>query len=417
MAYFVTHHTHSPAADTLRERARLWRVQRFLAAALAAGSIGALWLTISLGGGPAGAAAVIVAGIAPLAVTTPLAAWIAGRIPRRTLLWGAPAAAAAALAVCDLTVDAIGIGAVVGCVVVVGAARAVFDSATTDVLHHLVAPERRAAATHGLTASFGTGSALGAAGALGSGLLAGPRAAIVLAAVLAAVAALVAGRHHPDLDLRIAGQPLLGPALRRAVLIVAGDPLLRSVIMGGALSVAVGAAQAAVLIVWLRDGVGLRGALVPALLAGFAAVSLGRPLVRRLAERVRLGTVLSLALGVQAAAALAAYGARGTLTAAGAYALSLAAAAFLGILATRALRIAAAHDLAPAVGLASGAAWALASSLGAASGAALALGIGLADTHLLIAAVALAGAVAGGVRTAAAGRRTVGVHRSWWARG
>lgn len=401
MDHFVTHHTQP--ADTARERARLWRVQRLMAAALASGSIGAIWLAVTLGGGPAAAAAVIVAGVAPLAVAVPLAAWLAGRAQRRTLLWGAPAAVAVALLVCEFVVGTAGVTAVIACAVVVGAARAVFDGVTTDVLHHLVAAERRAEAAQGLTSSFGRGSALGVAGALGVGLLAGPHGAIGLAAVLAAVSSLIAARHHPDLDLRMPWQPQLGPALRRAVVIVAGDPLLRPVIAAGALSAAVGAAQAAVLIVWLKDGVGLRGALVPALIAGFAAVRLGRPIVRRLAARARLGSVLAMALGVQAAAALAAYGATGTVMSATAYALSLAAAAFLGILVTRALRIAAAHDLAPAVGLASGAAWALAAALGAIAGAALALGLGLATTHLVLAAVALGGATAGALRSAATG--------------
>lgn len=404
MGHFVTHHTSTPA-DTARERARLWRVQRLVAAALTAGSIGAVWLAATLGAGPAGTAAVIAAGLAPLAVATPLAAWLAGRAQRRTLLWGAPAVAAGALVACDLTAVALDLPAIVACAVVVGAARAVFDGATTDVLHQLVAPERRAEAAHGLTTSFGAGSALGVAGALGVGLVAGPRGAVAVAALLAAAGALVAARHHPDLDLRIDDQPRLGPALRRALVLLTGDRLLRRVLLAGALSAAVGAAQAAVLIVWLTHGVGLRGALVPALIAGFAAVRLGRPIVRRLGSRARLGSVLAMALGVQAAAALAAYGASGTVTAAAAYALSLAAAAFLGILVTRALRIAAAHDLAPAVGLAAGAAWALAASAGAVAGGALALGVGLAGTHLVLAAVALAGALSCVARSATSGRR------------
>lgn len=403
MAHFVTHHTHAPV-DTARERARLWRVQRLVAAALTAGSIGAVWLAVTLGTGPVGAAAVIVAGVAPLALGAPLAAALAARVPRRTLLWGSPAVAAAALITCDLTTGALGLPAVVACVFVVGAARAVFDSATTDVLHHLVAPERRADAAQGLTTSFGAGSALGVAGALGVGLVAGPHGAIAVAALLAAGGALVAARHHPDLDMRTDDGPPLDLALRQAALIVAGDRLLRRVLLAGSLSAAVGAAQAAVLIVWLKDGVGLRGALVPALAAGFVAVRLGRPLVRRVTARARLSSVLAMALAVQAAAALTAYGARGTFTAAAAYALSLAAAAFLGILVTRALRIAASHDLAPAVGMAAGAVWALAAGVGAIAGAALALGVGLASTHLVLAAVALAGAAAGAARSAASSR-------------
>ena len=390
---FVTHHTQG-SADAVRERARLWTVQRLFAAALAAGTIGAVWLAATMGAGSAGAAAVIVAGLAPIAVAAPLAAWVVARVPRRTLLWGAPAAASAALLACDLAADALGVGVVVAGTLVVGTARAAFDGATADALHHLVTPERRADATRNLTARFGAGSALGVAASLIAGLPAGPHGAIVAAALLGAAGAVVAVRHHPDLDLRIDDQPAPVAALGAAARMIATDRLLRRVLATGAWSTAIGAAQTAVLIVWLKDGVGLRGALVPALMAGFVAVRLSRPLVRSIAARVGLASVLVMALGVQAAASLVAYGVRDTIGAAAAYALSLAAAAFLGILVTRALRAAAPRDLAPAVGLAAGAAWALAACVGAGAGALLALGVGMAATHLVLATIALAGAVA-----------------------
>jgi hypothetical protein len=156
-----------------------------------------------------------------------------------------------------------------------------------------------------------------------------------------------------------------------------------------------------VLIVWLRDGVGLRGELVPALLGGFAAMRIGRPLVLRLAARARPGTVLTVALAVQASASLAAYSAHGSLGAASAYALSLAAGAFLGILVNRALSVSSPSGLAPAVGMASGAVWALAACAGAGAGAGLAAGLGLAETHLVLAALAILGAVAVATRAAA----------------
>src|SRR5690606_27983719 len=240
--------------------------------------------------GAAGAAMVIVAGLAPIAVATPLAAWLVGRIGRRTLLLGAPAAAGAALLACALTVGARGLAVVVACAAVVGVARAVFDGVTTDILHQLVTAEHRADASHALTARFGAGSALGVGGSLIVGLAAGPLGAIALAAALAGACAVVAARHHPDLDMRMDHQPALGPALRRAVVLLASDRLLRRVIVAGAWSSGIGAAQAAVLIVWLKDGVGLRGTLVPALMAGFVAVRLSRPLVHRIAARARLAS-------------------------------------------------------------------------------------------------------------------------------
>ncbi len=392
----VTHHTQ---ADTARERLRLWRTQRLFAAAVAAATVGAIWLS-AIGAGAAGAAAAIVAGLAPTAVATPLAAWVAGRVSRRALLWGAPMVLAVAVLVCDAASPEIGVGAVVACVAVVGAARAAFDGATADLLHHLTHPERRIVAHADLTARFGGGTAAGLAGALLVGLVVGPHGAIALGGVLAAAASLVAARHHPDIDLRPQGVPL-SRALAAAVRVVADDRLLRRIVLTGAWSTAVGAAQATVLIVWLRDGVGLRGALVPALLGGFVAMRIGRPLVLRLAGRARPGTVLTTALAVQASASLAAYSAHGSLGAATAYALSLAAGASLGILVNRALAASSPPDLAPAVGLASGAAWALAACAGAGAGACLAAGLGLAGTHLVLAALAILGAVAVATRAAA----------------
>ncbi|MGD9696533.1 MAG: MFS transporter [Thermoleophilia bacterium] len=400
---FVAYRTRQPA-DTARERARLWRVQLLMAAAVACGSIGAVWLAATMGAGAAGAAAVIVAGLLPVALATPLAAWVAGRVARRTLLWSAPATLAAALVACDLSAEALGVGSVIACAMLMGVARVAFDGVTADVLHQLVDDARRPDATRDLTARFGAGSALGLAGALGAGLLLrGPEGAILFAGGLALAAAVVAARHHPDLDLRMSGRPPLTAAVRAALRVVAGDAVLRRVLVAGAWSTGVGAAQAAVLIVWLKDGVGLRGALVPALMAGFAAVRLSRPLVRRLAARSRPGSVLVMALGVQAAASLTAYALRGAVGAAAAYALSLAAGVFLGVLVNRALRIAAPAPLAPAVGLAAGAVWALAACAGAAAGGLLATGVGLAGTHLVLAAVALTASAALAVRAAAAG--------------
>jgi predicted MFS family arabinose efflux permease len=392
MAELVTHRTHIPA-DAARERGRLWWSQRLFAAAWAAGTVGGLWLAVSLGGGPVAGAAVLAAALLPLALAAPSAARLAARANRRTLLWSSQAAAAGVLLACDAAAAALGVWAVVACSALLGLARAVFDGATADVLHHLTAPQRRLEACRDLTARFGAGHAAGLAGLLVVGLAAGPRGAVLLAAGLAAAGAVIAGRHHPDLDLRVADSPPLDRVLRAGLRLVARDRLLRGILVAGGWGIAIGTAQATILIVWLRDGVGLRGALVPALLAGFVAVRLGRPLVRRLAGRARPWSVVSIAFGVQAAASLSAYSADGSLGGASAYALSLAAGAFLGILVTRGLRIASPPELAPAVGLVAGAVWALAACAGAGLAAGLTLGVGLAETHLVLAALALAGAV------------------------
>lgn len=390
--------THDTRADTGRERLRLWRVQALFAAALAAVTIGGIWLAATAAGA-AGAAAAIVAGLLPTALATPLAAWAAGRLPRRAVLLAAPAVLAGAALASELLGPIAGAAAVVACAALVGAARVAFDAAAADLLHQLTAPERRVEACGDLTARFGRGSAAGLAGALLVGLVAGPLGALALGGVVAAIAAAIAARHHPDLDLRPAQVPLVrtfGGSLRGVVAI---RPLRRTLAIG-AVATAVGAAQAAVLIAWLTDGVGLRGALVPALLAGLVAARLGRPLVVRLAARTRSATVLTLVLAIQAAASLAAHGAHGSAGAAGAYALSLAAGAFLGVLVTRVLRASAPAELAPAVGLVAGSAWALAACAGACAGAALTAAIGLGDTHLVLAAVAIAGATALAARAA-----------------
>ena len=173
MAPFVTDRTHDNApADAGRERLRLWAAQRLFAAAWAAAAIGTAWLAVRLGGGAIGAAAVVAAGLVPLALGAPVAARLAARVNRRTLLWGSQAAAAAALVACDLAAPAAGLAAPVACAALIGTARAVFDAATTDVLQHLTAPQRRRDACRDLTARFGAGHAAGVAGALVVGLAA-----------------------------------------------------------------------------------------------------------------------------------------------------------------------------------------------------------------------------------------------------
>ncbi len=195
---------------------------------------------------------------------------------------------------------------------------------------------------------------------------------MIAAAGLAATGAVVAGRHHPDIGLRAPGKASLARALVGGARLAAGHPLLRATLSAGAVAIAIGGAQAAVLIVWLRDGVGLRGALVPALLAGLVALRLGLPLVARLARRARSGAVLATALAAQAAGSLAAHAADGWRGAAAAYALTLTAGTLFGALVNRVRAAATPPELAPAVGLAAGAVWAVAAGVGAAAGAVLA---------------------------------------------
>ena len=339
-------------ADTARERSRLWFAQTLFAAAQAGGAVSLVWLAVTLGGGPPAAAGVIATALAALALGTAPAAWVAARAPRRTLLWASQGVAALALAGAATAAPWGGIAALTAGAALLGAARATFDAAATDVLHQLVAPERQHDACRDLTARFAGGQALGIAGALIAGYELGPAAAVVAAATLAAAGAVVAARHHPDIDLRTPGRPSLALALAGGARLVAGHPLLRATLAAGAVAVAIGGAQAAVLIVWLHDGVGLRGALVPALLAGLVALRLGLPLVRRLAARARSGGVLAAALAAQSAGSLAAWAADGWAGAACAYALTLAAGTLLGALANRTRAGVAPPELAPAVGLA-----------------------------------------------------------------
>jgi hypothetical protein len=392
-------------ADTVRERSRLWLAQTLFAAAQTGGAVALVWLAVTLGGGAPAAAGVIATGLTALALGTAPAAWIAARAPRRTLLWGAQAAAAAALAGGAAAAPWAGVAALTAGAALLGAARAAFDAAAADVLHQLVAPERQHDACRDLTARFAAGQVLGLAGVLIAGWDLGPRAAVLVAAGLAGAGALAAARHHPDIDLRTPGRPSLARALARGAGLAARHPLLRATLAAGALAVALGGAQAAVLIVWLHDGVGLRGALVPTLLAGLIALRLGMPLVGRLAARARPGAVLAAALAAQSAGALAARSADGWAGSAVAYALTLAAGALVGALANRVRAAAAPPELAPAVGLAGGAAWAVAAGAGAAAGAALAGAVGLAALHLWLATTAGAAALAAAAALARTPRR------------
>ncbi|MDX6554046.1 MAG: Transrane secretion effector [Miltoncostaeaceae bacterium] len=381
-------------ADTARERSRLWLAQTLFAAAQTGGAVALVWLAVTLGGGPSVAAGLIATGLAALALGTAPAAWVAARAPRRTLLWASQGVAALALAGTALAAPGGGVAVLTVGAALLGASRATFDAAATDVLHQLVAPERQHDACRDLTARFTAGQALGLAGALIAGYELGPAAAVLTAAALAAAGASAAGRHHPDIDLRTPGRPSLARALARGARRAARPPLLRATLIAGAVAVAIGGAQAAVLIVWLHDDVGLRGALVPALLAGLIALRLGMPLVTRLAARARAGAVLASALATQSAGALVARAADGWAGSASAYALTLTAGALLGALVNRIRAAVAPPELAPAVGLAAGAAWAIAAGAGAAAGAALAGVVGLSSLHLWLAATAGAAALA-----------------------
>jgi hypothetical protein len=213
----------------------------------------------------------------------------------------------------------------------------------------------------------------------------------VCAAVVAAAAgAVLAAGHGPSIDLRPAGAVPLHRAIRAGVALVARDGRLRSAVAGGAVSIAIGGALSAMLVLWLRDGVGLRGSLIPALGLGLILVRLARPVLHRSAARIGSRALVATALTIQALAALAAHSAAGATLAAGAFALSLASGAFLATLITRAHRGAAPTVVAPGVAVVCGAAWALAAAGGAVVGAGLALTLGLADTYLVLAAVAVA---------------------------
>lgn len=388
---FVTYRT--GPADTARERARLWWAQALLAAALGAGTVGLTWLAVSLGGGAGVAGSVIAAALAPVALGSAPAAWLASRTRRRLLLAGSAAAAALALVTAVSLGPDLRPGLIALFALGLGTARVAFDGAAADVLHHLVEPARRPAAAGDLTARFGRGQFAGLALALGVGLAAGPRGAAGVAAGLAAAAALVAAGHHRDLDIRVAAMPL-ALAVRAGAREAWRDPVLGRTLAAGAVGVALGSAQAAMLIVWLRDGVGLRGALAPALLAGLLAIRLARPALVRLASGSHPRHVLAMAFALQAAGSLAAYRAGGAAGAAAAYALVLGAGACLAVLVNRVRQVAGPPDLAPAVGLAGGAAWALAGCAGAAGGGLLAALAGVGDAHLVLAALASAAAVA-----------------------
>jgi hypothetical protein len=217
---------------------------------------------------------------------------------------------------------------------------------------------------------------------------------VLVAAGAAAAGALLAVGHGSRIDLRPDGAVPLHRAIRAGAVLAARDRRLRRAVAGGAVSVAIGAALSAMLVLWLRDGVGLRGSLIPALALGLLAVRLARPLLVRAAAGVGSRGLVAVALTIQASAALTANAAGGAATAAAAFALSIASGAFLATLITRAHRGAAPPAVAPGVAVVCGAAWALAAATGVVAGGALALTVGLGDTYLVLAAAALAAVAA-----------------------
>ena len=241
----------------------------------------------------------------------------------------------------------------------VGCARAAFDAAAADILQQLVPPGRKHDAMRDLTRRYGAGYALGSAGTLGAGLLAGPGAAVLLAACCATAGAAQALRHGWQIDLRPDGAVPLHRALRAGARLAWRDRALRPAVLGGAVGVGIGGALSAILILWLRDGVGLRGSLVPTLALGLVLVRVARPAVVRGAQRIGSRALVVTALGIQAAAAVTAHEASGMPAAAAAFALSLASGAFLATLIMRAHRRAAPADVAPAVAAVCGAVWGL----------------------------------------------------------
>jgi hypothetical protein len=386
--------SHGTDAGALRERARLWRGQLLFATAQAAGTIGVVWLSATRGGGPAAAALIVAAGLAPLAVGTAPAALLVAHVSRRVLLRVAQLSAAVALGAVIVTPGGTNPLAMAGALALVGAARAVFDATAADVLQQLVAPDRTHDAMGDLTRRFAVGQASGLAVALAAGLIAGPAAAVLVAAGAAAAGALLAAGHGSRIDLRPDGAVPLHRAIRAGAVLAARDRGLRRTVAGGAVSVAIGAALSAMLVLWLRDGVGLRGSLVPALALGLLAVRLARPLLVRAASRVGSRGLVAVALTIQAAAALTADAAGGATAAAAAFALSIASGAFLATLITRAHRGAAPSAFAPGIAVVCGAAWALAAAAGAVAGGGLALTVGLDDTYPVRAAAAAAAAAA-----------------------
>ncbi|HMM49330.1 MAG TPA: hypothetical protein PKE32_06930 [Miltoncostaeaceae bacterium] len=351
-----------------------------------------MWLSATVGGGPAAAAAIIAASVLPLAFVGPPAALAVARGSRRRLMAAAQIGAGGALLLFLIGPLADVPPAMAATALLMGITRAVFDATAADVLLHLVARSRTHAAMSQLTRRFGAGQALGVAGVLALGALFGPRGALGFAVAAALTGAAVTLSHSHHIELRPEGVIPLPHAVRAGVRVAGGEPLLRGALLAGALSVAIGAALSTILVLWLRNEVGLHAGLIPALALGFVGVRLVRPALRYGATRSGPRGLIASALTIQAAAALVAYAAGGVLLSAAAFALSLASGAFVGALISSAQRAAAPTAVAPGVALVGGAVWASAGAGGAAVGAWLSLSVGMGATYLLLAAVALAAA-------------------------
>ncbi|MEQ9336575.1 MAG: hypothetical protein RJQ03_05250, partial [Miltoncostaeaceae bacterium] len=361
-------------------------------AANAAGAVGLLWLSAISGGGPAAAGGIIGAALLAFVVAGPVGALAVAHGSRRHLLLAASVTGAASLAAVAVAGASPGTAWLIGAAIALGLARALYDATATDILQQLVDPTRVLDAMRDLTRRFGRGQALGLAAALSAGFIAGPRGVILAAAALALAAAAMVTGHGARIDLRPEGSVPAHVAMARAVRVIRHRPTLRRSVTGGAAAVAMGSALSALLILWLRDGVGLRGSLIPTLILGFMVVRLARPALLAMALRVPGRVLVALALGLQAGTAVAAHGASGIAGAAGAYALSLASGALLATLILQAHRRAAPRAVAPGVGAVCGMAWALAAAAGAAGAAVLATGLGIGQAYLVLGALAAGGA-------------------------
>lgn len=341
------------------------------AAAQAGALVLALTWVIDTGADTRGVGLVLASGLLALALVTRPAARLADRVSRRAMMIVPHLAMAALVPALGAWLPAAEWRAAL-LSAAAGACRALFDAASTAIVHHHTDDGRTGGALADLTRRHALGHLGGVACALPLAVLVGTTPAGLVTAGLWLAAALVIVPLHPALDGPSQPRPSMRPAMAHSLAEVVAHPKPRLAAAADLASCAVGGAVGALAFPELATTLGpARAAL--AVSFGVILVILVRPVLGRL-TRAQVAPVMACGMLALAGAALALALADRTAEAAAAYGALLIGAAICAAAGSRARSGLRAELRAPA-GLANGALAALAGGLGAAFG-------GLAGTAL-----------------------------------
>jgi hypothetical protein len=379
----LTHHAVPPRPE--RERRMLWAGQILSAAGQAGALVLALTWVIRSGADTRGLGLVLAAGLLALAGLTRPAAFLAERVSRRAMMI-APHLAMGAL------IPALGAWApasewrAAALSVAAGASRALFDAASTAIVHHHTDDRRTGGALADLTRRHALGHLIGVACALPLAVLHGSGVAGLIAAALWILAAAVMFPLHPALDGPSQPRPSLASAMGHGLAEIAANGRQRLATLADLVSCGVGGAVGALGFPELVRTIGPAQAAL-AVSAGVMIVLALRPVLARLV-RARAAPVMAGGLLALALASLGLALVERAAEAALAYGVLLVGAAICAAAGSRArsgLRV----ELRAPTGLANGALAAAAGAAGAGFG-------GIAGTALGISgALVVTGAAAG----------------------